>query len=107
MVKRGLSASNGFWNTSCAWRRKARRASPVSPASAAPSKAIEPVVGSTSFSISRPSVVLPQPDSPTMATASPAPTSKLTPSSARTAGCCAAHDLAERARDREVLYDVA
>ena len=59
----------------------------VRPASATPSKAIEPAVGSASFSIRRPSVVLPQPDSPTMATASPAPTSKLTPSSACTAGC--------------------
>ena len=87
MVKRGLRASNGFWNTSCAWRRKSRSRSPASPAIGAPAKVIAPPVGSTSFSIRRPNVVLPQPNSPTMATASPSPTSKLTPSSACTAGC--------------------
>ena len=43
MVKRGLSASNGFWNTSCAWRRKSRRslAAPARPVGA-PSKVIAP-----------------------------------------------------------------
>ena len=43
MVKRGFSASNGFWNTSCAWRPEAAQARrPRGRARAAPSKAIEP-----------------------------------------------------------------
>src|SRR3984893_14908904 len=50
-----------------------------------PSKRMSPEVGSISFMIIRPVVVLPQPDSPTSPTASPRPMSKLMPSTARTA----------------------
>ena len=107
MVKRGFSASNGFWNTSCAWRRKSRSRSPASPAIGAPAKVIAPPVGSTSFSIRRPSVVLPQPDSPTMATASPSPTSKRDAVERVHGRMRAADDLAQRARHREVLHDIA
>ena len=49
-----------------------------------PSKTILPAVGSSSFMIVRPSVVLPQPDSPTMPSVSPARTVRSTPSTART-----------------------
>ena len=88
MVKRGLSASNGFWNTSCAWRRKSRSRSPASPASR---RAVE---GDRARRSARPASAsggprwsCRSPNSPTMATASPSPTSKVTPSSACTAGC--------------------
>ena len=64
----------------------------------APSKAMVPAVGSVSFSISRPSVVLPQPDSPTMAIASPAPMSRLDAVERVHGRVLAAHDLAQRAR---------
>src|ERR1700687_5891932 len=50
-----------------------------------PSKRMSPEVGSISFMIIRPVVVLPQPDSPTSPTVSPRPMSKLLPSTARTA----------------------
>ena len=49
-----------------------------------PSKTILPAVGSSSLMIVRPSVVLPQPDSPTMPTVSPGRTVKSTPSTALT-----------------------
>ena len=50
-----------------------------------PSKTIEPAVGSISLMIVRPSVVLPQPDSPTTPSVSPFLTVRSTPSTARTA----------------------
>ena len=50
-----------------------------------PSKTIEPDVGSISLMIVRPSVVLPQPDSPTTPSVSPLRTERSTPSTARTA----------------------
>src|SRR5262245_55817538 len=50
-----------------------------------PSNKISPDVGASSFMIIRPVVVLPQPDSPTRPTVSPAPMWKLMLSTARTA----------------------
>src|SRR5690242_9625625 len=55
------------------------------PAINLPSKRISPEVGSISFMIIRPVVVLPQPDSPTRPTVSPRRMSKVMPSTARTA----------------------
>ena len=49
-----------------------------------PSKTILPAVGSSSLMIVRPSVVFPQPDSPTMPSVSPCRTLRSTPSTART-----------------------
>ena len=50
-----------------------------------PSNSTRPPVGSSSRVISRPVVVLPQPDSPTSDSVSPRSTSKSSPSTARTA----------------------
>ena len=47
-----------------------------------PSTLIEPEVGSTRRMAARPAVVLPQPDSPTRPSVSPAFTVKVTPSTA-------------------------
>ena len=49
-----------------------------------PLKAIDPDVGSISLRINRPTVVLPQPDSPTSPSVSPRWMAKLTPSTALT-----------------------
>src|SRR5579859_4253816 len=50
-----------------------------------PSNTILPALGSSSRVISRPVVVLPQPDSPTRPSVSPARTARSIPSTARTA----------------------
>ena len=84
MEKRGLSASNGFWKTSCARLRKARRRPPCRWVMSCPSNTTCPEVGSSSRSSIRAVVVLPHPDSPTMPTASPGATARLTPRTART-----------------------
>ncbi len=65
-----------------------------------PSKWTLPDVGSSRRSTSRPVVDLPQPDSPTSASVSPASTSKLTPSTACT---IPARTAEEAAPDRKVL----
>ena len=73
IVKRGLSASNGFWNTSCARARKAQQGRAVAARDVArPGSGCGRRVGSSSRSSRRAVVVLPQPDSPTMPSASPA-----------------------------------
>ena len=69
-----------------------------------PSNSIVPAVGSMSRSRSRPTVVLPQPDSPTRPSVSPRRISKLTPSTAWTTADRALQDAAV---DREVLDEVA
>jgi hypothetical protein len=53
----------------------------------APSKITCPAVGSSSRSNVRPTVVLPQPDSPTSPTVSPRKISNDNPSTARTSTC--------------------
>ena len=62
---RGSSDANGSWKMICIRRRYGRSFEPVRPVMSAPSKRIVPLVGSMSRRISRPTVVLPQPDSPT------------------------------------------
>src|SRR5215831_7699429 len=64
--------------------RTRRRSEPGSSPRSRPSKRTLPSVGSISRSASRPTVDLPQPDSPTSASVSPASTLKETPSTART-----------------------
>ena len=68
-----------------------------------PSKTIDPDVGSISFMIVRPSVVFPQPDSPTTPSVSPGFTESVTPSTART---CPTVRLKTARPDREVLDEV-
>ena len=87
-VCRGFSDEYGSWKIICdvaAQRAQLRARAWVM---SRPSKTILPPVGSSSRVISRPVVVLPQPDSPTSASVSPARTSKSTPSTARTAPTC-------------------
>jgi hypothetical protein len=79
---RGFSDPNGSWKMICSFRRSGRSSSWLSLVMSCPSKVICPSVGSTSRRIERPSVVLPQPDSPTRLKISPGWTSKLTPSTA-------------------------
>ncbi len=63
---------------------------------AAPSKRTRPAVGSISRSTSRPSVDLPQPDSPTTPSVSPGRSVRSTPSTARTAPLARPNSRAHR-----------
>src|SRR5918999_4906818 len=89
MRSTGFSVIIGSWNT-MAMRapRTLRSSSSASPTRSVPSKRIRPPTmrpgGSTSPRIENPVTVFPQPDSPTRPSTSPARTSKLTPSTART-----------------------
>src|SRR5438309_6843169 len=65
------------------WRTR-RNFSPWSLVSSLPSTKTEPEVAGSSWTITRPSVDLPEPDSPTSPSVSPAWMSKLTPSTACT-----------------------
>ncbi len=65
-------------------RRMGRICRRLSVVMSRPSKTILPAVGSSSLMIVRPSVVLPQPDSPTMPSVSPGCTVRSTPSTALT-----------------------
>ena len=64
---RGLSDAYGSWKIICISRRNGRSSRRDSDVMSAPSKRIVPLVGSCSRTSSRPSVDLPQPDSPTIA----------------------------------------
>ena len=102
--ERGSSDAYGSWKMICIRRRKglssrARELGDV--------RAVEddlPVVGSIRRRRSRPTVVLPQPDSPTRPTVSPRFSEKSTPSTARDLRYCAAQDAA---LDREALAQAA
>src|SRR5215468_3237397 len=72
----------------CISRRMRRSSRPESFRRSLPSKRTSPAVGSMSLKIVRPSVDLPQPDSPTMPSVSPSSTVKSTPSTARTSPLC-------------------
>ena len=69
-----------------------------------PSNRMEPAVGSIRRRISRPTVVLPQPDSPTRPRLSPRLILRSTPSTAFT---CGHRALEDAALDREVLDQAA
>ena len=71
IVWRGLSDAIGSWKIICMRRRSGRKAPSSSPEMSWPSKTIVPDVGFTRPRSARPSVVLPEPDSPTMPIASP------------------------------------
>ena len=79
---RGLSEPNGSWNTICTARRMRRRSALVAVAESMPSRVKLPAVGGSIWVISRASVDLPQPDSPTTARVLPGTTLNDTPSSA-------------------------
>ena len=61
----GSSEPTESWKTICMCLRISFRDFPLSPTTSTPSKRISPAVGSSSRSSVRPSVDLPQPDSPT------------------------------------------
>ena len=64
------------------WRRSCRSSSPLTLVMSRPLKMMRPEVASIRRSTARPVVVLPEPDSPTRPSVSPALTSKETLSSA-------------------------
>ena len=83
-VWRGLSDEYGSWKTICISRRTGRMSRWLRCVMSRPSKRIVPAVGSSSLSISRAVVDLPQPDSPTMPSVSPLRTLSVTSSTACT-----------------------
>ena len=80
----GSSEAYGSWNISCRSRRRLR--SSVAPRAdiSSPSKRMDPDVGRSRETSNRPTVVLPQPDSPTRPKVSPLRMSKVTPETALT-----------------------
>ena len=78
---RGLSEENGSWNTGWISRARSRRSIA---ARLRPSTSTSPALGGSRPRITRASVDLPQPDSPTMPSTSPAGSANDTPSTART-----------------------
>ena len=89
MVSTGLSTLIGSWNTiAMRWPRKPRSVSRSSPTSSWPASLTEPATirpgGSIRPRIESPVTLLPEPDSPTSPTTSPAATSNDTPSTAFT-----------------------
>src|SRR3990170_8617781 len=84
MVMRGFREAYVSWKIIC-MRRRMRRISPgFMRVRSCPSKVTSPDVGLYSMRMTRPSVVLPQPLSPTSPSVSPRLISKLTPSTALT-----------------------
>ena len=82
---RGSSDPTESWKTICMSRARSPSCPSCESASTStPSNSISPAVGSISRSSVRPSVDLPQPDSPTSPTVSPRKTSRSTPSTACT-----------------------
>ena len=87
-VLRGLSEEYGSWKTICTSRRSGFSARRAQVRDVRAVEADVPLVGSSSRTIRRAVVVLPQPVSPTMPSVSPRRTSKETPSTACTAPTC-------------------
>ena len=83
-VRRGLRDEAGSWKTNCRRRRMGRMSRRPKPVRSRPSKRTRPPVGSTRRSTARPSVVFPQPDSPTSVRICPRWMHRSTPSTART-----------------------
>src|SRR5258705_152184 len=82
--RRGLSERYGSWNTICTLRRSGRSAAAPMVAMSVPARRISPALGSTSRTMQRATVDLPEPDSPTMPSVWPRRSSRLTSSAART-----------------------
>ncbi len=101
---RGLSDAYGSWKIICSSRRYGRSSWRESDVMSSPPKRIVPLVGSSRRTKRRPSVDLPQPDSPTTPSVSPRRTSSETPSTACTTSPLGAPE--RRRADREVLDEV-
>ena len=71
IVIRGLSDPNGSWKTTCIRRRIARNVVRLASSRRVPSSVTSPAAIGCSASSAIPSVVLPDPDSPTMPSVSP------------------------------------
>ena len=76
-----VETRDGKWDATAAWGRNAERDRPVS---SCPSSAALPLVGRISCRSALPTVVFPQPDSPTNASVRPRLRSSETPSTALT-----------------------
>jgi len=81
-VMRGFNDAYGSWKMIWMSRRKLRSSSPDSDSTFLPSNTTLPELGSIRRSTQRPVVDLPQPDSPTSPSVSPASIWKSTPSTA-------------------------
>src|SRR3954470_17812727 len=81
---RGSSEENGSWKMICIWRRKGRSSALPRCVMSVPLSLMDPAVASIRRRIARPTVDLPQPDSPTSASVSPGLIDRLTPSTAYT-----------------------
>ena len=81
---RGDSAPNGSWKTTCISRRSGRSPRAESPWQSLPGEANRGPAHACSRSRASPSVVLPEPLSPTTPTVCPSRTVTLTPSTALT-----------------------
>ena len=99
---RGSSEPTESWKMICMSRRFAFSSRRERCVRSVPSKKTWPPVGSISRRIVRPSVDLPQPDSPTSPSVSPRRTARSTPSTAWT---CATVLRQQALLDREVLLD--
>ncbi len=82
-VRRGFSEAKGSWNTICARRRKPSRAPSLRASTSSPAKRTRPPEAGVRRSSARPSVLLPQPLSPTRPNVPPFGMAKLTPLTAR------------------------
>ncbi|MNI73697.1 hypothetical protein D3C73_1297220 [compost metagenome] len=83
-VRRGFKLEYGSWNIVCTWRRNDSRDAPDSCRTSCPAKRILPADGRTRPAMQRPSVLFPEPDSPTSASVVPAAIDRLTPRTACT-----------------------
>ena len=79
MVMRGDSEPNGSWNTTCSRERKVLRSRRETSSRLLPRNWISPALRRCRFSTAWASVVLPEPDSPTMPMVSPSRSAKFTP----------------------------
>ena len=82
MRRRGLSEAIGSWKISCTRWRILRSRSPCIAVRSSPSKSTRPDLAGRSCNTARPSVDLPQPDSPTSPSVSPREMARLTPDTA-------------------------
>ena len=84
-LRRGLSEEIGSWKIICTWVRSVRRSPRLSVVSSVSPKRMVPEVARSTWTMARPVVDLPQPDSPTSPSVSPLRSEKLMPATACTA----------------------
>ncbi len=83
--RRGLSDEMGSWKIICTWVRSMRRSPRLRVVSSMSPKRMVPDVARSTWTMARPVVDLPQPDSPTSPRVSPLRKAKLMPATACTA----------------------